>query len=371
MQIDYGKQAYAKLKEFERRIENLEFKIKSLAYNEIEFDLGSLEVKPTHENKIKFISFKEGSIKISASVKIKEGATVIIKGQSNGVPFISGEFTSEYAFDEEITVKQGENQIELTLYAGEKITISEFKVTVKGAVEPEEKHSRVTVTPCGSDNYVLHKSGEVSTFYVQNSSAFKSVFSYQNLSDCALCGVYGSNYCILVITEDGRLEARVLQVGTHYGSYYDLGVHGATSVAGYSTENGFVVLFIKLNKLYSGTFVPGKAFTYQETGVTGNRVYADNLAPSTCVVTSLQGAKLCVFESSLLRYAFGEGENFHLKQFETHVEVCYLKKGVLKMRKIIGGVMSAEQEVGFMHEKAYLPSGAILRTKDRLTISEE
>lgn len=370
MQLDYGKQAFIKLKEFETRVENLEKIANSLAYNQISFDLAPLTQSNSYIKTVAFNSFKKCKQALLIKLSAQDEQIAKIKVTVNGILLLEEEFSKTFNFSCEVPFNYGENKIDLTVNATSIFTVNALTVEIKGCANYLDKFRRVTTCVYNSNDYALYSTDTESHLYKVNGFELTPLAILSEVKNASLVGSDENALSILSVAYSGSLQLYRFNLLTKELSLIDLGVNGVLSTAGYYNGNTLVALFIKLNQLYIGYYQNGN-FTYNKTGITGASVYADFACPNAFVVSGTKGVKAYIVNGENFKgYMLSGGNNFHLQGSGEEVLITSEDFGIINLTKISNGKISAPTGKGFYEESALFTGKALNRIRDKLTITE-
>ncbi|MBR6737842.1 MAG: hypothetical protein IKL82_05720 [Clostridia bacterium] len=370
MFIDYGKRAYAKLIEFEKRLESVEKQLKSVEHNVLNFNLALLQTANVQERTVKFTSNKNGTSHVKLNVALSENVLVNLEIKVNGTLLFKTQIDNQtLVYENDVTLNSGENVVLLYFNSGLPFTLNTCSFSVEGSVEYLNVFRKISVLSTDNQDYITYLSGTDATFYVYNGE-LNDRYQINSVVDCSLLGVIENEYFLLAILADGTMQLRRLNVNNHVGIYYPVNVKGATSVSGYVLNNSLVIYFVKSNELYRGVYELNGNFTYNKTGIKANRVYADSSGQGAFIVTGAYGARLYLEEIEK-GYQINNAQNFHLYKTSNGYEITFFQNGVQKLRNASENGLETETQIGFSHELVKLKNGKISRERDTLSISEE
>ena len=367
MDLDYGKRAYIKVTELEKRLDDF---INSLAKNTVKtltFNLSTPEIKATNERIFKFNALTDGVVSLKISIP-STSSNCYFELYHNGVEIKSGS-TGGNAFDFELSLDsyQGENEISLILRCGMPVSTSGLTATAVGTIDYIKAKRRLSVTSVNEVSYVAYLDSGYYTLYSYTQGVIKEIMRSSAIDVCVL-GYVSNELYIATIEEDNGLRI----------TYYDLDssvsltttpiVKGVSSVCGYISNNAITVIFVKTGEVFIGEYIKNEPFSYRSTYRRGSEVFADANSPDAYVI--FDGFKPTKFVDFSATYVLQKGENYHVSKINGGYNVTFSQGGKQYMQTVYDRVLNVEA-LGFYDEFVTLADGkTIKRVRENLTIGE-
>ena len=285
MDLDYGKRAYIKVLELEKRLENYiknndEQKEKSLTY-----DLSLPETRAVFVRRLKFMANADGIVKVSATLISPEDVPLIYEIYRNGELVKSGKTdTTETLITFDVGAFEGENELEFSISAGLPFVLDGFKLTVQGKVDYLECKRRISTIAVGESNYVLYLNGNSYTLYYYAGESLVQKY-YDDAYDACILGLVGSELYVGSISLDYGLKITIINVSTGGGLTTKALVKGVSSICGYQSGNVVTVIFVKTGEVYKGVYDRGSGFSFQSTYRRGTSVFAEPEVSNAYVIS--------------------------------------------------------------------------------------
>lgn len=286
---DYGKLAYLKLSELERKIQILENKVNESSYTELEFVYNNLTNKRIHTFSVTLNALKEGlcNIKILSTLETLSD-NFFIEVKLNDVLLFSETSVKglQNSYSLEATLPKGENVILVNIQDDVNgVVLNNLKVNVSGFVNYINEKNYISNVSTESNEYVLHlKNNEALLYAYSYEAGLTKIYTLYDVIDCKIAGVIDGVLYILYINNLNELFVCAYNLSTNSGINHNLNVSSCTSVAGYIVDAGIKIYYSKFAQIYSGTFVLGTPFYSTYTGRKGLEVYADSNAPNAVVI---------------------------------------------------------------------------------------
>ncbi len=286
---DYGKLAYLKIAELERKIEALESKVDESSYMELEFLYNNLEYKRTHTFITNFNALKNctSNIEILLDNLISGDAYAIIVKVNDVQLYKQANIKeAQNSFSLQATLTKGENVIAVSV---ENLTcdfnLPNLKIKVGGFVEYQKTKNYLSYISDFDCEYILHLNGNNATlFNIALDEKLINLYSINNVLDCKIAGLIESYLYILYINTNNNLYICKYNLKTSEEEIIDLNISSCTSVAGYPSDNGIKIYFSKFAKIYSGVYEQNSHFYPTFTGRKGLEIYIDASVPNGVVI---------------------------------------------------------------------------------------
>lgn len=370
MLIDYGKRAYLKMSELEKRIEKIEKEIEKSTYNTLVFDLSSPENAINFYKGVKFLAKGDNQLKGELIITINSSANANYQIKLNGAVVKIGKISgSENVISFDLAVYDGENLIELDFSSSVAFSFSVLKITLIGQIEYLSQKRKLSLASTTFSDYIIYQNGNFATLYNYSLSSLVKVFDYDDVLDVSLLGYVNEILYIGIVNKENILTLETLSLG---GDVYKDGVvlsKNVSSVCGYASGNGVKIVFSKAGEVMQGDYVLGDAFTYQKTGRRGAFVTADADVYGAYVIYG--DYKPCKLVDYTATYVLEKGDNYHIAKLNENYIIRYAKEERLYKQEINGVTvnpikLSACNEIIRLYDGKY-----IKRVRDVLTIGKE
>lgn len=299
MILDYGKTAYVKVQELEKKILQLQQEINKNVYKSIDFNFyPSGEVESVYW--VRFNALKSAVSKIKFNINTQSSVeykfTVKLYIQQECICTKTVELGKEDGFEIDVALNSGKNEIKILLVSSISYTLKSIKVIVNGYVDYLNEYNRLTKTTYNGVDYVLHVSGESATLYTYTpADGLIARSKFSELKDACIGGVITNKLLIVTVDAYNSLKVMFLELSNFEGSYYDIGIDGVSSVAAYLNGNRVRILFVKFNNVYAGNFTASGNFSCEKTGRRGSAVFADADCQGVYFIsTDARGSKLVI-----------------------------------------------------------------------------
>ncbi len=298
VEVDYGKLAYVKNVELERRIKELEQKLSEFTYKEIELKYVNQAGENTFNKEFKVEVFKEDKYALNVSLYVRANdilnanAEIYVNGIKRHLKSVQVKQNVSYSFD--CALEKGTNIIEIKVVSDLETPILESaKILINGAIDYANVKNHISYIDDVNVTFILHLNENKAVLYKYSADGFWAKKIFYDVSDCKICGSKNKVVYICYVDGNKRLKTCVYNDATQEDATYDLGVEGVSSVAGVPYGDGFKIYFSRLAKIYCGEYVEGQAFNPLYTGRKGLEVYADPFVPTAfIIVDNLLNAKL-------------------------------------------------------------------------------
>ena len=346
---DYGKEAYYRLSELERRLSALE-SAAATAATYISVDLGfTAYLKGNAEKTLKFYAVGEQKIKI-AMTSVPQGATV----------YLNGTMVVDLGGDAEVAalVSSGENSLRFVFAssAGEWISVG---VTVSGFLDNRLIARRLCAM---GGKYYCYSDGD--TFYVYKRGTTDPIVSLYGVSYAY--ATYNGAYGIFVCTiAGGTLTVRRYNtLGAEIFSTVGSGVYKKCLVR---VNGGDVMLYgVRGSYLWIGTIDQNGVISEARTGLRAEDISFRTVnASDWLLVTDINGVSgLCLLSqdgaSIENRYTVGRVSSPKISYGDGNVAVWYTRGGAVCESLLQNSAFSPAGAVLSADEAIILDDGAII-----------
>lgn len=368
---DYGKLAYVKVMELEKRLELLKKDVKSSLTEVLCFDLTTPENRTVFNKKFSckcnatsMVSVAvevQTDTELSISYKLVCGDIVVKSGVLQGG---AGNFTVEHG------VSEGEVKYTLTLSCITSFYIKNVYVTLSGKISHLTEFKRMSSYTHGDVTFVSTVSGNLLILYGYSSAeGFYELFFIPDVKDTSIVGFIGEELYVAYIDTSNKLRVLIYNPVTYNGLFANLGVSGATSVCGYNYGEGIEILFVLTGTVYSGVYVKGEKFNYSAVKRKGVKVTAEADYPGAYIISDAYASNKLVTDTST--YVLAKGINHHFTKTDNGYEIVYNDANILYCQMVGEGVKTP-QNAGYSDERITLVDGKfLLRVRDLLKISED
>jgi hypothetical protein len=371
MLSNYGKLAYLKVLELEKRFENFQKDLKGSLTDLLTYDLTTPERRTVFTKKFTCKSNSTSTLNVKVDLKtdteIKIEYQFFIGDTLVKTDFLqggNGSFSFDYA------VAQGKLNFTLKLIAVTSFTISNLYVTLSGKVSYLTEFRRLSYYTHGDVTYITTISGNVLTIYGYSVlEGLHELFILTEIKDASIVGFINGELYVSFIDEQNALKVLMYNVQTFGGLIANLSVSGVTSLCGYGYGDGVEIIFVLTGNVYVGVYVKGEPFTYQAVKRKGVKVTAEASVPGVYIISDAYSSnKLVTSEET---YVLDRGGNHHISKIEGGYAITYSDKNSLYYQEV-GERVTTPQSAGYADERITLLDGKFLiRVRDLIKISED
>ncbi len=336
MLIDYGKRAYIKISELEKRVNKLEEKIEKSTYNTLFFDLTTPEKFTRFDKSVKFISNGDAVVKGEISISLPSNIYLNYQIKFQNIIVKSGmasAYESVITFD--VGANDGENVLEIIISSSTEFEFSLIKITLGGKIDYFSQKRKLSLSTTGHSDYVIYQNGDFATLYLYSLNSLVKILDYNDVFDVSLLGFDGEKLYIAVVSSDNKLRFETLtKDGEHVLNDTSL-VNNVSSVCGYLVENVVKVIFSKAGEIMTGNLING-SFNFEKTGRKGALVTADSDVVDCFVIYG--DYKPTKFVDYSATYVLEKGENYHIVKTESGYLIFFKISDRLYKQEISSGV---------------------------------
>ncbi|MBO5926067.1 MAG: hypothetical protein J6Q38_00700 [Clostridia bacterium] len=291
---DYGKKAYVKVVELEKRIKKLENSSKESAYSELTFSFKDVIDKLRFAESFYVNALKDGNYSFTGSIDVVTGVEVSVFVNSIQVKNFVTTSSGVTSFTVEAPFNKGSNYIFVEVTSSQTFSLNLMNFKVCGNVSYVINQNSLSYLYYKNCDYVLHLNGSLAILYLYNTvSGLNFLTQFYGLKEASIIGVFNDSMYIIAITSKNALKIFKYTFLGNLETEIDLNVELVSSACGYQTDSGFKIYFSKLNEIYSGDYLPGSEFTYTNTGRKGVKLYCEpNFDKNVIIVDKYQNAKL-------------------------------------------------------------------------------
>lgn len=368
--IDYGKMAYIKINQLEKRIETLEKDLAKSVYNTLFFDFTTPEKLTNFDKSVKFISNGDTAVKVEILISIPSSTRLQYQVKHNESLIKSGYCQSlESVITFDLGAHNGENTLELIISSQVELEFNYLKLTLGGQIDYHSQKRKLSLSTTTYSDYVAYQNGDFATVYSYYSGSLVNVLEYSGILDISLLGFDGNKLYIGLVNENNELKIETLtERGERYASGQTL-AKNVSSVCGYLNENGVSVVFSKAGEIMLGNYQIGSEFAYEKTGRRGLLVSADSDVLGAYVVHGdYRPTKLV---DGFATYVLEKGENYHITKTYGGYAIRYGAGGRLYKQEINGGVLNPVKLSTYDEIIRLCDGKYIKRVRDVLTVGKE
>lgn len=370
MLIDYGKMAYVKINELNKRIEKLEKQVNKSTYNTLVFDLTPPEKGYAFDKVIKFLSNGDGVVKGELTVSIPESASVTYQIIFQNKTVKMGSVTAiESVITFELSANDGENEVDLKFSSTEDLKFDGLKVTLGGQVEYLSQKRKLSLSTTTFSDYIIYLNADVATLYEYSLGSLVKVCDYFNVLDVSLLGYANQQLYVAVISEENELSFETISSDGERVKNPNVTIKNVSSIYGYVSDSGINVVFSKAGNILVGEYGYDGTFNYQKTGRRGAFVTGDSDVLGVYIIYGeYKPTKLVDYSAT---YVLEKGENYHVAVFNDEIVVRFNYGGRLYKQTLNGGLskpvkLSACDEIIRLYDGKY-----VKRVRDVLTVGKE
>ncbi len=371
MNLDYGKLAYVKVMELEKKIENLQKDIKGSLTDVLCFDLTTPENRTVFNKKFSCKCNSNSTISVSVEVQTDVAHSIKYELSLGNVVIKSGVFEGGFGnFTIEHGAGQGNVNYNLTLSCVTSFYINNLYVTLSGKISHLTEFKRMSSYTHGDVTYVSTVSGNLLILYgYSTSEGFYELFYITDVKDTSIVGFIGEELYVAYVDANNALKMLIYNPVTYNGLFANLNVVGVTSVCGYEYGEGIEVLFVLTGNVYSGVYVKGEKFSYLPVKRKGVKVTAEANYPGAYIVSDAYSSNKLVTDTTT--YVLAKGNSHHFIKTDLGYEITYNDANALYYQ-VVNESVRTPQNAGYSNERITLVDGKfLLRVRDLLKISED
>ncbi len=369
MVIDYGKRAYIKLSELEKRLASLEKKLEKSAYTTLFFDLTAGESASSFIKNLKFLSKGDSVVKAELFITLNSLVYLNYQVKLNGKLIKSGTTStleSVIAFD--VGAIDGENSLEIMLSSSANFKFDNLKLTLGGQVEYYLQKRKLSLSTTTYSDYIIYQNGNLATLFYYEDGNLSKMLELSEIFDVSLLGFDGIKLYVGVVNKVNELKIETIDVYGERESSIALDKN-VSSVCGYLNENGVTVIYSKAGDILMANYRSNGSFFSEKTGRRGALVTCDSDTYQVYVVYGdYKPTKLVDYYAT---YVLDKGENYHVIKTDGGYIVRYALDGRLYEQEVTS-VTKKPTMLSSCDEMVRLNDGKYLkRVRDVLTVGKE
>ncbi len=296
---DYGKRAYVKVIELEKRFEQLKKELQSSTIDVLSFDLTTPERRAVFSQKAYFTCKNAGNIVVNLEVNTDLSVPLNYQVIVNGKIIKSGtSLEGKCNLKIETGVLEGDCVIQTNLSASMTFSIKNFYVSVSGKVKYYQSERRISYATVNGVNYVSFLNNDrVILYSYDNNLGLFSLYELSDVKDACIAGFINGELYLLYITSDNKIKVLIYDPEEYAGFIYGLNVNGATSVCGYPVDNKIKVIYVVKGEVFVGTYEKGLQFYSEQTKRRGTKVTCDCDCVGAYVITGAFNSNKLIIEN--------------------------------------------------------------------------
>lgn len=371
MLSNYGKIAYLKVLELEKKFEKFQKGLNGSLTDILSYDLTTPERRTVFTKKFSCKCNSTSTLNVKVDLKtditlkieyeFMIGDSIVKHGYLQGG---SGSFTFDYA------VAEGKLNFTLKLISGISFCIENVYVTLSGKISYLTEFRRLSYLTHGNVTYITTVTGNLLTVYGYSvEEGLHELFILNEIKDASIVGFIDGKLYVCYINESNAIEILLYDIESFNGIIYRLNVTGATSICGYGYGNGVKIIFVITGNVYSGVYVKGESFTYQSEKRKGVKVTAEASLPEVYIISDAYFSNRLVTDTET--FVLDKGGHHHIEKTQNGYAITYSYDNSLYYQEINGSVKTP-QSAGYADEKITLLDGNYLtRLRDLIKISED
>lgn len=367
---DYGKRAYIKVIELEKRFESLQKEFKNLITDTLSFDLSTPEHRVIFGRQFSFISKDNSSVNLALDLSTDVNVNVLYQIVLDGNVVKSGSFAEgSGTLKTEIGVGVGQLNFQINLSSPITFGLTNLYVTVSGKVEHVADDRRLSIITLPNINYItlLNNKRLILYGYDANEGLYE-LFNWHDVKDVSIAGYVGDELYVLYVDAYNVLNVLIYNPVTFEGQMFSLNCNGVTSACGYPYGDGIMVYYVLTGYVYSGVYIKGEKFTSSAVKRRGVKVSSEPNLTGAYIISDAYNSNKLVTENST--YVLEKGKNHHVVKTELGYKIVYNNENVLYCQEVEELVKTPEI-VGYCDEKLQLFDGKnLIRVREALKISE-
>ena len=367
---DYGKSAYIKVKELEKKFEKLEKELLSSLTNTLSYDL----VTPEKSNVFtkSFICDSTKTSTVTAKIDFESDVSLPVDYQItvNGNAVINGKLQDGYkTIDFQTVVGEGKVSFQLRLYSDTPFIIKKLFISLSGNLNYSSEFSRISVFTNNQTTYLSTVDRNKFTLYGYDEQGLSSLYELKDVKVASIAGLVAGELYVLYTDVNNYLRLLIYNVEDFHSVILNLNVGGVTSVCGYPYGEGIKIIYVITGKVYSGDYVKNGVFNGENTRRKGIKVYCDANCAGVYVISDAYNSNKLVTQSETIVLA--KGINHHINKIQTGYRLTYSDKNVLYAQEL-NDRLNTPTQIGYCDEKIRLYDGNYLvRVRDSLKIRKD
>ena len=367
---DYGKRAYIKVIELEKRFESLQKEFKNLLTDTLSFDLSTPEHRVIFGRKFSFVSKDNSTINLTLDLATDVNVTIAYQIVLDGTVINSGNFSNgSGSLKTEIGVGAGVQKFQINLTSPITFGLLNLYVTVSGKVEHVADDRKLSIITLQNLNYItLVNDNRLILYGYDEVEGLYELFNWQGVKDVSICGFIGGELYAIFIDNLNNLSLLIYNPVTFEGINYSLNVKGVTSACGYPYGDGVMVYYVLTGNVYSGVYIKGEKFSSSAVKRRGIKVTAEPNLSGVYIISDGYNSNKFVTDSAT--YVLDKGKNHHIQKTELGYKITYNLDGALYCEDV-EEIVKTPKIVGYADEKLQLFDGKnLIRVREALKISE-
>ncbi len=296
---DYGKRAYIKLLNLEKRLEKLEKESSEVSYSQLNFDLSGADISTNFNKSFKLEVGKEGVYTFNCSMQSSLDSLINVRVEIlvNSVVVCNQDnyYSKKNTFSFEAPLREGVNEITCKISSSNPMSLTELSFRVNGFINYVKTTNALSHVSYGGADYILHLKDKGATLYSYSQSELKKAVTLNELSECSIIGAKSGYLYILGLTTEKNLVVYRVNLERCTTSSLMLNITGASSACGYSINDVFTIIFAKDGEIFKGKYVFGLPFSYERINLKGVKlVTCPSANGAFIVVDKYLNAKLVI-----------------------------------------------------------------------------
>ncbi len=367
---DYGKMAYVKVSELEKRFEKLQKELLSSITNTLSFDLVTPEKRNVFRKTFLCNCLKTSTVTIKVNFQSNLFLSIEYDLFINGNSVQKGAFSDgKGTLDFQAGVGEGKLDFEIELYSPSPFLIENLFITVNGSVEYFSEFNRISALNHQQMTYFSAVNSNKLVLYVYDEQGLTELFNLNEIKDASIAGLINGELYVLYIDVSNVLRVLIYDVETFHGIICNLNANGATSVCGYPYGDGIKVFYTLTGSVFSGEYVKDGNFKGENTWRKGNKVFCEPNIIGVYIVSDAYNSNKLVTENETV--VLSKGNNHHITQTQTGYIITYSDKNVLYAQEL-DDRLNTPILTGYCDEKVKLYDGNYLvRVRDSLKIRKD
>ena len=366
MFTDYGKKAYLKVLELEKRVDKLQNEVEKSIKQSLIFDLATPEILMHHTKSINFNVSNDCISKVDLNLKCSVDSEITYKICIDSTLIKSGVFSGADSFSIELPLQKGTSHLAFKFDCSEHFLFNVFSVVIDGCVNYLNVDRRLSSVLINNANYITYLNEGVLGFYSYNNSILSKIIELNDISDGCIAGCYNGELYALLITKDNQIKVFVYNLEKSSGSILRLNVQGASSICGYVSDNFVTIYFVSGGRVFKGLYQKGAKFSYELVNRRGVKVYSSPDVTNAYVISDNKNAKLVIVNQSTC--VLEGGKFYHIEKTGSGYNVTYSKDNKVYL-KVINEKISSPSVYDYCDEVIKLYDNKKLkRTRDKISV---
>ena len=364
---DYGKMAYVKVIELEKRFEKIQKDLFGAINNSLSFDLVTPEKRAVFNKDFSCKALKSSTLILKIDLESSITLPLDYVLSLNGSTVQTGVFEGgKGVFDLQMGVGEGNLNFRLEFSAPIPFTLTKLLAIIDGNVEYINEFSRLSAINVGQISYLTAVNKNKLIIYGYDEDGLSEIYKINDVKDASIGGYVNDELYVLYIDTSNVLRVLIYDPSSFMGVIANLNSNGATSVCGHVYGDGIKVYYVLTGNVYSGVYVKNGYFKGEKINRKGVKVTCEPSVLGVYVISDASNSNKLVTGDGT--YVLPRGKSHHVTKTQAGYTITYSDKNVLYSQDVDGSLTTPKQ-IDYCDEKVELYDGNYLvRVVDSLKI---